>query len=825
METEEILNRESQEKQILEVSEDTSHTPMMQQYLRIKSEYPNHLLFYRMGDFYELFYEDAKMAADILGITLTSRGQSAGIPIPMAGVPFHSAESYLARLLKEGKTIAICEQIGDPKTSKGPVERQVVRILTPGTLTDEALLEDRQESLIVAIAQENNNFAIAAIDLGSGRFHALEIESFKTLQHELTRLRPVEILIPNREPVLLTESMLKEACHFNARIAAREIGHFTAHQGNQRLAKIFQSRMQTIHSFDPIILKAMGALLQYLEETQKTNFPHLLPPKLEHPNEFLQLDANTRRNLELHHTLKGSKQHSLFSLLDNTSTAMGSRLLTRWLNKPLRNREMLNQRYDAIAELHQHHFYSSLQKCLKPMHDLERILSRIALLNAKPFDLVRLRHSLLHLGPLKDALRSQKSMLLKKINGDLTLFPELLQTLEHAVVQDPPNHIRDGGVIKEGFDEELDELRSLNENAHEFLLELEQREQKQTGLSTLKVGFNRIHGYYIELSRQQSKVVPSHYMRRQTLKNTERYITPELKTFEDKILSSQERALAKEKMLYESLLILIRTMLTELQITSNAICNLDVLTCLAERAASLRWNRPTMTDKKEIKIKSGRHPVIEQLLNSPFVPNHLNMDENRRLLIITGPNMGGKSTYMRQNAIIVLLAHIGSFVPAEEANIGLIDKLFTRIGAQDELSAGKSTFMVEMLETAHILSNATEQSLVLMDEIGRGTSTFDGLSLAFAIAEHLNNQIKPLTLFSTHYFELTELPKHCSGSANVHLDAIENRNAQGNSLVFLYTVEEGPANQSYGIQVAELAGIPKEVIQSAKKKLVALEGK
>lgn len=846
-----------------------SHTPMMQQYLRIKANYPNHLLFYRMGDFYELFFEDAKVAAALLDITLTARGNSAGVPIPMAGVPHHSAESYLAKLLKCGKTIAICEQLGDPNTAKGPVEREVVRILTPGTLTDEALLSEHQESLIAAIAYRKTVFGLtntelgsktledtgfetfaaiglAALELSSGRFYLLALADNEALKQELARLRPAEILVSEQcisDPFYL--DLKKECGVSSARIESRPNSQFETTAAKKILKEYFtnttnimvkelttkiQNKQTTELPKVPNLpqepmLNAAAALLYYIQETQRGTMTHLLPMIVENTQDFLQLDANTRRNLELTQNLQGGREHTLISILDNTATPMGKRLLSRWLNKPLRSRMIITERLQSVAEIKNNQHYLSLFRLLKPMHDMERILTRIALLTARPSDLTRLRFALKNLPALKMETERLSSPLLKKLNHEINLFPELCQQLERAIVENPPSHTREGGMIAKGYDALLDELRSLNENAHDFLIKLESAELVETGLSTLKVGFNRVHGYYIELSRSQAEKAPKHYIRRQTLKNTERFITPDLKQFEEKILSSQEKALAREKQLYEELLLTLREHLSLLQKTAEALATLDVLNCFAERAESFNWSCPILTENKEIHIQAGRHPVVEQLLNKPFIPNHLIMNSNRHLLIITGPNMGGKSTYMRQTAIIVLLAHIGCFVPAKEAIIGNIDKLFTRIGAQDELSAGKSTFMVEMMETAHILKSATSQSLILMDEIGRGTSTFDGLSLAWAIADYLSRTLQAFTLFSTHYFEMTELPNQCSGVVNVHLGAIEHPgpNNQNNSLIFLYTVEEGPASQSYGLQVAELAGVPKEVINAAKDKLQELE--
>ncbi len=794
------------------------HTPMMQQYQRIKAEYPNHLLLYRMGDFYELFYEDAKKASELLDITLTTRGQSGGLPIPMAGVPYHAVESYLAKLVKLGEIIAICEQIGDPKTSKGPVDRQVVRIITPGTLTDEALLDERLDNLIVALTLEDLKFGIACLDLASGRFTLFEVKGVDLLLNEIERLKPSEILINE----LITES-LKDNFFLktSARIEVRPAQEFTLNRATQTLTQHF--KIPNLKNFgcehQPLGISAAGCLLQYALDTQRHALPHIQSLQIENIENCLQLDPNTRRNLELTQTLQGSRENTVLSVLEKTATPMGSRRLARTLNHPIRSRSTLNARLDAITELKTNQRYLKIYSALKPIHDMERILSRVALLTARPRDLTRLTSALKALPKIKSLTSILNSALLDSLSTEIQTFQELENTLSQALVENPPVTIRDGGMIAENFDKELDELRQIRDNASDFLLKLEVQERQNTGHSTLKVGYNRVHGYYIEISRLQAQTVPSHYIRRQTLKNAERFITPELKQFEDKVLSSQERALQREKYLYEMLLQQIQNSLKSLQETANAVSELDVLNTLAERADTLNWTRPKLLDTHELRIQAGRHPVLEQVLTSPFIPNHLSMDKTRRMLIITGPNMGGKSTYMRQTALIVLLAHIGSFVPAASAEIGAFDKIFTRIGAQDDLSGGRSTFMVEMTETANILHHATLQSLVLMDEIGRGTSTFDGLSLAWAIGHHLAEQIRAFTLFATHYFEMTELPTLIPEAANIHLDAME----YGNSLVFLYNVQEGPANRSYGLQVAQLAGIPNDVVQKAKMKLAELE--
>lgn len=788
-----------------------NHTPMMQQYLRIKADHPDMLLFYRMGDFYELFFEDAQKAARILDITLTARGQSAGTPIPMAGVPFHAAESYMAKLLKQGLSVAICEQIGDPKTSVGPVERQVVRILTPGTVSDSAFLEENRDNLLAALYAQQDKFGIATLDISSGRFHLLEVQGVEALQSELERLKPTELLISE-------EMTLGFAYPGTRRRSPWEFEIETA-------LRLLTQQMQThdLAGFGcldmPVALSAAGCLLQYARETQRTALPHIRALHVERRDESIILDAATRRNLELITNLSGGQENTLASVFDRTATAMGSRLLKRWLSRPLRDHGVLRDRQASIKNLLDDRRYLSLYDTLKNIGDLERILARVALKSARPRDLVELRQSLATLPGVQDLLDVCYAPRLKMLASWIREFPELVAVLQKAIVENPPVTIRDGGVIAEGYDAELDELLKLSEHAGDFLIELEEREKKRTGLSTLKVGYNRVHGFYIEISRLQAEQAPADYMRRQTLKNAERFITPELKAFEDKALSSREKALAREKILYDQLLDKILLELNLLQESAYGLSELDVLTNFAERADTLNLVCPELSSAVGIRIIAGRHPVVEAVLDQPFVPNDVSMNERDRMLIITGPNMGGKSTYMRQIALIVLLSAIGSYVPASAAKIGLVDRIFTRIGAADDLASGRSTFMVEMTETANILHNATAHSLVLMDEIGRGTSTFDGLSLAFACAEFLARSVKSYTLFATHYFELTSLADDISTVKNVHFDATEH----GEKIIFLHTVNPGPANQSYGIQVAQLAGVPRPVIQLAKHKLRELE--
>ncbi|CAI8910339.1 DNA mismatch repair protein MutS [Methylocaldum szegediense] len=792
----------------------SKHTPLMQQYLRIKAEHPEQLLFFRMGDFYELFYEDARKAAQLLDITLTSRGESAGERIPMAGVPYHAVDGYLARLIKLGESVAICEQIGDPATSKGPVERKVVRIVSPGTVTEEALLEDRKENLLVAITQVDEFFGIAALDLAGGRFTVQQVKGLERLTGELERLNPSELLI--------SESWSPPSIVAARRgITRRPPWHFDPESARHRLLHQFKTQDLTGFGCEdlPAAIAAAGCLLQYVQETQKIALPHIQGLRTETGEESIVLDAATRRNLELDYHPSGQVSLTLFGVMDRTTTAMGGRLLRRWLHNPLRDHRTLNRRYEAIAALLRDGGYVSIRNVLASVGDIERIAARIALKSARPRDLVVLRASLETLPEILALIENLESDLLSDIRQRIREQPELCELLRRAIVENPPMLVRDGGVIAEGYHPELDELRSLSQNTERFLLELEQRERLRTGLPNLKVGYNRVQGFYLELSRTQADKVPADYIRRQTLKGVERYITPELKAFEDRVLSARERSLAFEKALYDELLDLLTGHLATLQACASGLSELDVLANLAERAESLNLTMPVLVQEPGIRITGGRHPVVETVSDTPFVPNDLELHADRRMLIITGPNMGGKSTYMRQTALIVLMAHIGSYVPADAAVIGPIDRIFTRIGASDDLASGRSTFMVEMTETANILHNATSSSLVLVDEIGRGTSTFDGLSLAWATADYLARNVRAFTLFATHYFELITLADECSGVHNVHLDAIEH----GDGVVFLHAVKEGPANQSYGLQVAALAGVPKAVIDSARKKLMALE--
>ena len=795
-----------------------NHTPMMQQYLRIKSEHPGLLLFYRMGDFYELFYDDARKVARLLDITLTARGKSNGQAIPMAGVPYHAVDNYLAKLVKLGESVAICEQTGDPSKSKGPVERKVVRVVTPGTVTDEALLEERCDNVIIAIAQQKDRYGIATLDITSGRFTIIEVDSHDSLAAEVERLNPAEILV--NEDATLDNSITQRPgiksqapWLFDPQTAYRLL---TEQFGTQDLAG-FGCEQQTL------AIAAAGCVLQYVKETQRSALPHLRSLITEQPQDSVIIDAASRRNLELDVNLSGGTENTLVAVLDKTITPMASRLLRRWINRPIRNRDVLQQRYQAINTLLQDQHYESVKEVLQGIGDVERILSRVAIRTARPRDFAQLRDTLERLPMVHEVvgniLSKQTSPLLTELDLQINEYPELYNLLMRAIIDTPPLLIRDGGVIAPGYDEELDELRALKDNAGQYLVDLELREKEQTGIANLKVSYNRVHGYYIEVSRLQAGKVPERFIRRQTLKGVERYITPELKSFEDKVLSSTERALAREKALYDELFDKLTDFIAPLQGTAAALSELDVLNNLAQCAAELDFCEPELSTTAGITIEDGRHPVVEQVLKEPFIPNSVSMDDKQRLLIITGPNMGGKSTFMRQTAIITLLAYVGSFVPARRAVIGPIDRIFTRIGASDDLAGGRSTFMIEMTETANILHNATANSLVLMDEVGRGTSTFDGLSLAWASAEYLAQQITAFTLFATHYFELTILPETLTNVANIHLDAVEH----GDSIVFMHSVKDGPANQSYGLQVAALAGVPKAVIDRAKLKLFQLE--
>ncbi|MDP1658692.1 MAG: DNA mismatch repair protein MutS [Methylotenera sp.] len=794
----------------------TSHTPMMRQYLGLKAQHPDMLLFYRMGDFYELFFEDAEKASRLLGITLTHRGTSNGQPIKMAGVPYHAVEQYLAKLAKLGEAVAICEQVGDPATSKGPVDRQVARILTPGTLTDTALLDESRDNQLLSIFQSDGMIGLARLNLASGIFILSEI-AIGLLGQEIERIAPSEILLADD---------FQHAAINLCKVAKKRLSpwQFDFDSGFKTLTKqldTYDLNGFGCASLNPAICAA-GALLDYVKHTQRTALPHINAISVEVTSAYVQLDAATRRNLEIDVTLRGEAAPTLYSLLNTTQTAMGARLLRHWLHHPLQDRNFVLKRHEAIAELIQEGVFSPLTQILKAIGDIERITARIALKTARPRDLSGLTASLQQLPLLQAQLQNSQTSLLQTLGSSLTPPNAVVSLLTAAIKPEPSTVLREGGVIADGYDAELDELRALQNNHGEFLLQYEADEKERTGITNLKVEYNSVHGFYIEMSRIQAESAPTEYRRRQTLKNVERFITPELKAFEDKVLSANDRALAREKMLYAEVLDQLAPHIAGLQANAGAVASLDVLCCFSERADTLKYVAPQFTTEAGIQIVNGRHPVVENI-SQPFVANDVNLNPYRQLLLITGPNMGGKSTFMRQTALIVLLAHCGCYVPASSAKIGNIDRIMTRIGASDDLAGGRSTFMVEMTETANILHNATDKSLVLLDEIGRGTSTFDGLSLAWAVAKQLLEKNRSYTLFATHYFELTRIVDEFKHAANVHLDAVEHGPENNKAIVFMHKVEEGAANQSYGLQVAQLAGIPKSVVAAAKRKLFQLE--
>jgi DNA mismatch repair protein MutS len=790
-----------------------AHTPMMQQYLGIKAEHPDILLFYRMGDFYELFYSDAQRAAELLDITLTARGKSAGESIPMAGVPVHAIDQYLGRLVRQGESAAICEQVGDVG-GKGPVERKVVRIVTPGTLTEESLLEDRRDNLLVAISRNGDHWGLAILDLAGARFSVQQLQGTEALLGELQRLSPAEIIV-------------NEAVTLPAELEGRSgLRHeppwlFDTDSAHRQLNAQFGTRDLSGFGCEdlPAAIGAAGGLLQYVKNTQRSELPHLRSLRVEDRRDSLVLDAATRRNLELETAISGRREHTLAGVLDHTATAMGGRLLRRWLHRPLRDHDLLRQRHQCVGALRESTLPDDLHQLLRGIADIERILTRIALRSARPRDLAGLRDSLGLLPELQELLATCDDPLLTGLALKAGEHPAVHTLLARAIQEQPPLLLRDGGVLAPGYNATLDELRNLSEHGDQILLEMENRERERSGIGNLKIRYNRVHGFYIEVSRLQADKVPEDYQRRQTLKAVERYITPELKAHEDKVLSARERALALEKSLYHELLEILSEQLAPLGECAEALSELDVLANFAERSLTLNLGCPTLDTRAGIMIENGRHLVVEQLLDGPFIPNNTHLNDKQRMQVITGPNMGGKSTYMRQTALIVLLAHIGSYVPADKATIGPVDRIFSRIGAADDLAGGRSTFMVEMTETANILHNATTNSLVLMDEIGRGTSTYDGLSLAWACAVDLATRIQAFTLFATHYFELTQLPEQYAGIVNVHLEAVEH----DDRIVFLHAVREGAADRSYGLHVAALAGLPAHVVRQARKRLLELE--
>ena len=826
-------------------------TPMMQQYLGLKADYPETIMFYRMGDFYEVFFEDAEKTSALLDITLTARGKHGDNPVPMAGVPHHSAEQYIAKLVKFGESVAVCEQIGDPATSKGPVERKVVRVLTPGTVTDESFLDDRQDNALAAIFYQNSKntisrknllnslqaekveWGLALLDLSTGRFQGQTLDSTSALINELERLRPAEILLDERiiddlpeEPH--DESILELKTHFKIR-DTNASGHqqsvpewyFNLDVATESLNKQFgTSDLMAfgLHEQGSVI-QAAGAVLQYAKDMHYENIPHVKHFSLIQNQDLLLIDAASRRNLEIEYNLSGGREHTLINLMDRCKNSMGSRLLRRWLHGPIRQKNVLTQRLAAVGELTNSSSVDDIQRILRQCGDVERILTRIGLGSVRPNDFVRLRLTLQSLPELQVLQSSFQCELMQQLSSQTKPLTDIQQLLESAILEEPAVTIREGGVIKTGFDAEFDELKQMSINTSSFLLELEEREKKSTSIPTLKVNYNRVHGFYIEVSKGQSEKVPDHYIRRQTLKNAERYITSELKEYEDKILSAREKSLSREKWLYQLVIEQLQPNILVLQQLAHALATLDVLVNFAERAISLKLCEPVLVNEPCIDIRGGRHLVVEQNLEQPFIANDLVLDADKKMLVITGPNMGGKSTYMRQNALIALLAHTGSYVPADSVTLGPIDRIFTRIGASDDLAGGRSTFMVEMTEMAQILRNATKNSLVLVDEIGRGTSTYDGLSLAWACARDLAGKIQSYSLFATHYFEITQLVNELNNVDNVHLSATEHQN----DIVFLYAIQQGAANQSYGIQVAKLAGLPEIVLNEARGKLKMLE--
>ncbi len=788
-----------------------AHTPMIRQYLGIKAEYPDTLLFYRMGDFYELFFEDAEKAAKLLDITLTSRGKSANNAIPMAGVPFHSVDQYLEKLVTQQISVAICEQIGDPSTSKGPVERKVVRIITPGTLTEENLLDDRTENITAALFSSNGKIGIATLEISSGRFRGFEVDHPERLSSEILRLHAAEFLVAQNQSGQFDNKRETEIPDW----------YFDEARAHQVLCDTFAAQsLRAFGSADfPIATRAAGALLRYIRDLHGNATPHITGIDYEQQNSTVIIDAVSRKNLEIDSTQDGKPGLSLIKLFDHCDTSMGARMLRRWFNGPTRDYQTLRQRHDATGWLLQEQRYRTLKPLLKQIGDMERILARIAMKTAQPRDLVRLKNALGILPEISTFIEASSSERLQSLLPMLSTKPTTRQLLARALKDEPPSVIREGGVLRDEYDQQLGEFRHLQRDSGEFLIKLEAQEKQRTGITNLRIKYNRVHGYYIELPRSKSEQVPKEYIRRQTVKNAERFVTEELKVFEDKILSAKSKALAREKWLYYDIIETLIPQVTDLLRCANALAILDCLNNYAERALTLKLNRPDLVEELVLIIAEGRHPVVEQVLESDFIANSVSLDKKSKMQIITGPNMGGKSTYMRQIAIITLLSYTGAFIPAKSAQIGPIDRIYTRIGAADDLAGGRSTFMVEMTEMAHILRNATPNSLVLVDEIGRGTSTFDGLALAWACAGELANRLQAFTLFSTHYFELTALAEQLKSASNVHLSAVEH----GNDIVFLYNVKNGPANQSYGLQVARLAGVPDDVIENSRLKLYSLE--
>ena len=800
------------------------HTPMMQQYLGLKADFPGTLLFYRMGDFYEMFYADAEKAARLLDITLTTRGQSAGQPVVMAGVPFHSMEGYLAKLIRHGESVAICEQVGEVGASKGPVERKVVRVVTPGTLTDSELLNEKSESMLMAVHQgPRNRCGLAWLSVTQGVVHLAECAPDQVADW-IGRVAPSELAYSAGCTTPFEDRLKRLRASSHALyLTARPEWQFDSALGQRKLLDALQTAsLSSWNAQDlPLAHAAAAALLGYAEHTQGRSLTHIHSVQVQRDDELMDLPATTRRNLELVQTLRGEDSPTLFSLLDTCMTGMGSRMLKSWLLEPRRDRSEAQHRLHAISTL-KSNLWQTLRGQLKGCADVERITARTALRQVRPRELVALVQTL-----QKTELLAQH---LRGLEGYLAHISQALQPpsycavlLGRAIAAEPAALVRNGGVIADGFDADLDELRGIQTNCDAFLLDLEVREKARTGIANLRVQFNKVHGFYIEVTTGQVDKVPDDYRRRQTLKNAERFITPELKAFEDKALSAQERALAREKWLFEQVLDQLQAHIPQLTRVARALAALDALCALTERALTLDWNAPQFVTEPCIDITQGRHPVVQarlaELSSGNFIANDTRLGPKARMQIITGPNMGGKSTYMRQVALIVLLASMGSYVPASACRLGPIDAIHTRIGAADDLANAQSTFMLEMTEGAQILHSATPHSLVLMDEIGRGTSTFDGLALASAIATQLHDKTQAFTLFATHYFELTEFPATHHAALNVHVSAAE----AGRDIVFLHAIEPGPASRSYGIQVARLAGMPAAVLNQARHTLEALE--
>ena len=781
-----------------------SHTPMMQQYLNIKAEHPDMLLLYRMGDFYELFFDDAKKAAQLLHLTLTQRGQSAGAPIPMAGIPYHTLDNYLQKLIKQGESVAICEQVGEAQNGKGPMIREVTRIITPGTITDENLLDAKSDQILLSVLPCHNTYVLAWLDVTNGQSHIMHMNHLAALEAEILKLRPQEVLLPNNWGA---NSSILDSCI----VTRKEVAYFDASFTHQHLSNIESST-------DDTVLRALGGLFHYLEETYRQQVPQINHLHVESTDDYLQLDANTQMHLELLQNQQGQQEYAFIQLLDSTQTVLGSRLLKRWLVKPLRQQTKIIERQQAIAYFLKHGV-SHIREQLSQFYDIERIATRIHLRQTKPRELIQLKNSLFCIPPILEQLSyHHESIPITECIQDFKPQPELINIIQKAIVEEPPVLIRDGGVIAEGYHAELDELRNIRQHAHEHLMDIEHRAQIDSGLTQLRLGYNRVSGYYFEVSKAQSENLPPQFIRKQTLKNTERFVTEELSNFEAKLLSAESKALQKEKQLFEELLENLSTYIPTLRLISHSLAQLDVLSTLAERAQKLNWCCPKMVNEKALHIIQGKHPIVSAHSPHQFVANDLSLDDKSYLWLITGPNMGGKSTYMRQNALIILLAHMGSYVPAQRATIGMVDQIFTRIGASDQLAKGQSTFMVEMTEMAYILKHATEHSFVLIDEIGRGTSTHDGIALAHACAVHLAQNTKAYTLFSTHYFELTELAENHPVIQNMHMDVI----IQGHNIVFLYQLKKGAITESYGLEVAARAGFPDDVLKKAKIKLQEL---